>query len=139
MARSIWKAASRIAATSSSTKPRGGSASTRSRKRRCKLGLGAPTGIEMPGEKSGFIPSRAWKLKTYGVPWQQGDTLSAGIGQGYVTATPLQLALQAARIARGTRGQPRGWCIMVGSELRRREAPRRSIFPTTRLARCARA
>ncbi len=66
-----------------------------------KLGMGAPTGIELPGEKSGFIPSRAWKQKRYGVAWQQGDTMSCGIGQGYVTATPLQLALEVSRIASG--------------------------------------
>jgi penicillin-binding protein 2 len=85
-----------------------------------KLGLGAPTGIELPGEKSGFIPTRDWKLKRYGVTWQQGDTLSAGIGQGYVTATPLQLALEATRIASGRAVKPR-LVHMVGEELVRRE------------------
>jgi penicillin-binding protein 2 len=72
-----------------------------------KLGLGAVTGIELPGEHSGLIPSRAWKLKTYKSPWQPGDTLSVGIGQGYVTATPLQLCQQAARIASGKAVVPR--------------------------------
>lgn len=85
-----------------------------------KLGLGAPTGIELPGEKSGFIPSRAWKQKRYGVAWQQGDTMSAGIGQGYVTATPLQLALEVSRIASGRSVSPR-LVHMVGGELTRRE------------------
>ncbi|MBN9546743.1 MAG: penicillin-binding protein 2 [Alphaproteobacteria bacterium] len=86
-----------------------------------KLGLGAPTGIELPGEKSGFIPSRAWKQKRYGVAWQQGDTMSAGIGQGYVTATPLQLALEVSRIASGRSVSPR-LVHMVGGDLTRREA-----------------
>jgi penicillin-binding protein 2 len=86
-----------------------------------KLGLGAPTGIELPGEKSGFIPSRAWKQKKYGVAWQQGDTLSAGIGQGYVTVTPLQLALEVSRIASGLNISPR-LVHMVGGELQRRDA-----------------
>ena len=72
-----------------------------------KLGLGAPTGIELPGEHSGLMPSKEWKLKTYKSPWQQGDTLSVGIGQGYVTATPLQLCQQAARIASGKQVSPR--------------------------------
>ena len=85
-----------------------------------KLGLGAQTGIELPGEKSGLIPSRAWKQKRYGVAWQPGDSLSAGIGQGYVTATPLQLALQVSRIASGKNVAPR-LVHMVGNELRRRE------------------
>lgn len=71
------------------------------------LGLGAPTGIEIPGERGGFIPSRAWKEATYHVPWQQGETLVAGIGQGYVTATPLQLATLAARLASGKAVTPR--------------------------------
>ncbi|MGZ5920231.1 MAG: penicillin-binding protein 2 [Rhizomicrobium sp.] len=85
-----------------------------------KLGMGSPTGIEVPGEKSGFIPSRAWKQKRYGVAWQQGDTMSCGIGQGYVTATPLQMALEVSRIASGRNISPR-LVHMVGSELTRRE------------------
>jgi len=72
-----------------------------------KLGLGAVTGIELPGERYGLIPSRAWKQKTYKQVWQQGDTLSVGIGQGYVTVTPLQLCQQAARMASGKQVSPR--------------------------------
>lgn len=72
-----------------------------------KLGLGSVTGIELPGEHSGLIPSRDWKLKVYKSPWQPGDTLSVGIGQGYVTATPLQLVQQAARLASGKSVSPR--------------------------------
>ena len=87
-----------------------------------KLGLGMPTGIELPGERSGFIPTRAWKQKRYGVAWQQGDTLSCGIGQGYVTATPLQLALETTRIASGLNVSPR-LVHMIGSELMRRQSP----------------
>ncbi len=86
-----------------------------------KIGLGANTGIELPGEKPGFIPSRAWKQKRYGVAWQQGDTMSCGIGQGYVTATPLQMALEVSRIASGRNVSPR-LVHMVGNELTRREA-----------------
>jgi penicillin-binding protein 2 len=71
------------------------------------LGLGAPTGIELPGELGGFIPSRAWKLAKLGIPWQQGDTLSAGIGQGYVLVTPLQLCTLASRLASGKALTPR--------------------------------
>jgi len=72
-----------------------------------KVGLGARTGIELPGEHSGFMPSRDWKLAHYGVPWQEGETLNTGIGQGYVTATPLQLCTVAARIASGNAVSPR--------------------------------
>ena len=71
------------------------------------MGLGARTGIELPGERPGLIPSRDWKLKRFGVPWQQGETLNTGIGQGYVTATPIQLATLAARIASGNAVSPR--------------------------------
>jgi penicillin-binding protein 2 len=71
------------------------------------LGLGAPTGVELPHESSGFIPSAAWKLARYGIPWQQGESLVTGIGQGYVLATPIQLATLAARIASGRAVSPR--------------------------------
>jgi penicillin-binding protein 2 len=64
-----------------------------------RLGLGAPLGIELPGEASGLIPTKAWKSATLGQPWVQGETLVASIGQGYVLATPLQLAVMTARIA----------------------------------------
>lgn len=71
------------------------------------LGLGQPTGIELPGERAGLIPSRAWKEANFGVPWQQGETLNTGIGQGYVLVTPLQLCALAARIASGKEVVPR--------------------------------
>jgi len=68
-----------------------------------KLGLGEPTGISMPGEKSGLIPTKSWKEITYDRPWTLGETVNASIGQGYVLATPLQLAVMTARIADGKR------------------------------------
>ncbi len=86
------------------------------------LSLGAPTGIELPGEIGGFIPSRAWKLARYGVPWQQGDTLSAGIGQGYVVVTPLQLCTLTARLASGKAVVPR-IAHVVGTALQPRPLP----------------
>jgi len=66
-----------------------------------RLGLGQKTGIDLPYERAGLLPNRAWKLATSGVGWQQGETLIAAIGQGYISATPLQLAVMAARIANG--------------------------------------
>lgn len=66
-----------------------------------RFGLGQRTGIELPSEKKGLIPTRDWKLATIGVPWQQGETLVSGIGQGFVLTTPLQLAVMAARLANG--------------------------------------
>ena len=66
-----------------------------------RLGLGAAMGIDLPGERPGLIPDTDWKLATTGVAWQPGETLVAGIGQGYVLATPLQLAVMTARISNG--------------------------------------
>jgi penicillin-binding protein 2 len=66
-----------------------------------RFGLGAPTDIDIPGEKPGLIPTRAWKLATFGVPWQRGETLSCGIGQSYVAVTPLQQAVYVSRLATG--------------------------------------
>jgi penicillin-binding protein 2 len=71
------------------------------------VGLGAQTGIELPGEKAGVVPGRAWKMKHYHVPWLEGETLNTGIGQGYLLATPLQLCTVAARIASGNAVVPR--------------------------------
>ena len=66
-----------------------------------RLGYGAPLGIDLPGEKGGLMPTREWKLATTGTPWQQGETLISGIGQGSVLATPLQIATMVARLASG--------------------------------------
>jgi len=72
-----------------------------------RLGLGAPTGIRLDHEKGGIIPDTAWKRKRFNQPWFAGETLSVAIGQGYVTATPLQMAVMAATIANGgTRYRP---------------------------------
>ena len=65
------------------------------------LGLGSNYDFVLPGTKSGLIPDREWKLKQYKVPWFDGETLSVGIGQGYVTTTPLQLAVMVSRLANG--------------------------------------
>ena len=64
-----------------------------------RLGLGEASGIELPGEASGLIPTRDWKLATIGERWQGGETLVTAIGQGFVLATPLQLAVMTARLA----------------------------------------
>ncbi|MCH7487182.1 MAG: penicillin-binding protein 2 [Proteobacteria bacterium] len=66
-----------------------------------RMGLGRKLGLDLPSEQAGLIPTRDWKRKTYGIPWQQGETLIAGIGQGYILATPLQLAVMTARVVNG--------------------------------------
>lgn len=68
-----------------------------------RLGLGQLTGVDLPGERPGLIPTRAWKKATLGHPWTQGETLITGIGQGFVLATPLQLALMLSRVVNGGR------------------------------------
>ena len=72
-----------------------------------EFGLGAPTGIETGNERGGVIPDSDWKKRVFKQPWFAGETLSAAIGQGYVTATPLQMAEAAATIATGVRYKPR--------------------------------
>jgi penicillin-binding protein 2 len=66
-----------------------------------RLGFGAAVGLDIPGEHAGLIPTREWKLATTGTAWQQGETLIAGIGQGSVLATPLQVATMVARLVTG--------------------------------------
>lgn len=73
-----------------------------------RFGLGKVTGIDLPGEKEGLIPSQEWKLKARKEPWYEGETLSVAIGQGYVSFTPLQAAVMMSQIANGGfRYQPR--------------------------------
>lgn len=69
-----------------------------------KFGLGRPTGVRLPNESSGILPSRAWKRRTQGHVWYPGDTLNTGIGQGYLSVTPLQLAQMVSRIAMHGKG-----------------------------------
>ena len=69
-----------------------------------RFGLGAPVGIDLPGERGGTIPTKAWKRANYSEAWQGGETLVSAIGQGFVLATPLQLAVMVARIANGGYG-----------------------------------
>ena len=72
-----------------------------------QLGLGQIHDIGFTGQKKGIIPDKAWKRRTLNQPWYDGETISCGIGQGYVAVTPLQLALAAARIATGRAVVPR--------------------------------
>ncbi len=69
-----------------------------------QLGIGRPTGIDMPGERSGLMPDRTWKENTRHEAWQPGETLNVSIGQGDVLATPLQLAVMLSRIVNGGYG-----------------------------------
>ncbi|SMC28003.1 peptidoglycan glycosyltransferase [Desulfacinum hydrothermale DSM 13146] len=65
------------------------------------FGFGQKTGIDLPGERSGLVPTRQWKKRTKGVSWQKGETLTIAIGQGFDLVTPLQLAMAYAALANG--------------------------------------
>ena len=65
------------------------------------FGLGQPTGIELPQELPGLLPNSAWKLRTYGEPWKDGETVTLAIGQGYLVCTPIQLAVMTSALANG--------------------------------------
>lgn len=67
------------------------------------FGFGSRTGIDLRGESPGILPSREWKRKTMNKAWFLGETVIAGIGQGYFLTTPLQLAVATATLANGQR------------------------------------
>ena len=72
------------------------------------LGFGAITGVDISGERAALLPSPEWKQQTYKQAWYPGETISVGIGQGYMLVTPLQLAHAAGIVAmKGKNYQPR--------------------------------
>jgi penicillin-binding protein 2 len=96
------------------------------------LGLGARTGIDLPGEKEGLVPDPDWKKRVRNEPWYPGETISVAIGQGPLQVTPLQIAVQTALIAnRGNRVYP---FLLMDNESDRTEAAkveiRESVFDT---------
>ena len=101
------------------------------------VGIGQKTGVDLPDEQAGILPSEQWKLKTQHDKWYAGETISVGIGQGATEATPLQLARALSGIASGgvlraaacrlpRRVQPRG---AAGHPQRPIQAPARRRFP----------
>lgn len=72
------------------------------------FGLGRATGVELPSERAGIMPSPAWKQKVKHESWLPGETISAAIGQGFVTVTPLQMASMIGTVANdGVNYRPR--------------------------------
>lgn len=65
------------------------------------LGLGQTTGVDLPAEAVGSIPTAEWKQRTWKEPWYPGDTLNMAIGQGFVLTTPLQIARMVSAVANG--------------------------------------
>jgi penicillin-binding protein 2 len=72
-----------------------------------RFGMGSAADLPIPAIKGGLIPDKAWKLRVHDDAWRVGDSLNAGIGQGFVLTTPLQLAVMAARLASGQDVRPR--------------------------------
>jgi penicillin-binding protein 2 len=70
-----------------------------------RFGLAVPLDIELPGTRTGFMPTREWRMKQ-GKAWNIGDTIVSGIGQGYMQLTPLSLAVMVSRMATGRAVQP---------------------------------
>lgn len=71
------------------------------------FGIGSLTGVDLPSEKRGILPSSEWKRRVIGSSWYGGETLIVGIGQGYMLATPMQLAVATTALAtRGTALKP---------------------------------
>lgn len=96
-----------------------------------QFGLGSQTGIDSTNERSGLLPSREWKKAAKRQPWFPGETLNIGIGQGYMLATPLQLAVATATIAnRGERPVPR--LVQPSDGIRDKVLERQEIMQASR-------
>ena len=101
------------------------------------LGLGEFSGVDLPHEVKGLVPSRAWKQEKIGERWYPGETISVSIGQGQVSVTPLSLAVMMATVANGGRrivprllhsyNDGNGWRL-AGSNV---NPPRVKLSPTT--------
>ena len=96
-----------------------------------EFGFGRPTGVDLPREAAGLIPSREWKLAARGRPWSTGETVITGIGQGYVQTTPVQIAAATATVARrGTRFRPRA-VVRVARDAAVEALPAEPLPPVT--------
>ena len=93
-----------------------------------QFGLGNLTGIDLPGELGGLLPSREWKRRTRKLPWYPGETLISGIGQGFMLTTPVQLAQMAAIFA--NRGE-----VLVPHVVAKVEDPLTKKLTSTALSR----
>lgn len=83
-----------------------------------EFGIGSLTGVDLPSEKRGILPSSEWKKRVIGSNWYGGETLIVGIGQGYMLATPLQLAVATSALAtRGTAYKPKLVASVAGAAL----------------------
>ncbi|MFY9287547.1 MAG: penicillin-binding protein 2 [Alphaproteobacteria bacterium] len=83
-----------------------------------RFGYGQKLNVDIPHERGGLVPSRAWKQAVKGQPWQLGETLIAAIGQGYMLTSPLQLTMMSARLANGGKAIVPHIVQKVGEQLR---------------------
>lgn len=97
-----------------------------------RFGLGVLSGIDLPHEAKGLVPSRAWKRARFDEPWYPGETISVAIGQGAVSVTPISLAVMMATVANGgTRVVPRLLkAVRDGGRWREVTAPPPAVFDT---------
>ena len=98
-----------------------------------RFGFGGVLGLDISGERPGLIPSREWKLATAGTAWSPGETVIAGIGQGSVLATPLQIAIMTARLVTGRAVVPRlvrsDGVMLPGSDRAQYDFPELGVSP----------
>ena len=94
-----------------------------------RFGLGMRHKLPLNGIAAGLIPDKAWKARTIGEEWRIGDSLNAGIGQGYVLASPIQLATMTARLATGRAVVPRLIRAVDGVETTTPRAPSMGLSP----------
>ena len=94
-----------------------------------RFGLGEQYDLPLSAVNDGLSPDKAWKRKNRGAEWLVGDTLNAGIGQGFVLTSPLQLAMMTARIASGLALVPRLVKSDNGVEIERPDPPRLNVSP----------
>ena len=98
-----------------------------------RFGFGGVLGLDISGERPGLIPSREWKLATAGTAWSPGETVIAGIGQGSVLATPLQIAIMTARLVTGRAVVPRlvrsDGVMLPGSDRAQHDFPELGVSP----------
>lgn len=94
-----------------------------------RLGLGVKHDLPLPAVREGLTPTKAWKRRVHDQGWLVGDSLNVGIGQGFVLASPMQLAVMTARIATGRQIDPRLVRGMGGRPLADPEAPVLDINP----------
>ena len=90
------------------------------------LGMGRESGLALGNEKSGLVPTKEWKMRRWGVPWQGGETISTSIGQSFVLATPIQMATLISAVFNGGvifKPQVTRWVRKPGGEITQKFTP----------------